>query len=173
MISKKVEKAITRQIQNEEQSSRIYMAMASWCEVNGFPGAARFLYAHSDEERLHMTKLIKYLNDKGGYSILQNLEMPDSKYKTLLDIFEKILKHEQFITQSINDLYEIAFAEKDYTTGQFLQWYIMEQIEEESMFKGILDKFRLAGNEKGGLFLLDKELDALGTAKLTTNISPA
>lgn len=166
MISKKVEKVILKQIQNEEQSSRIYMAMASWCEVNGFPGAAKFLYAHSDEERLHMTKLIKYLNDKGGYATLQILEMPDSKYKSLLDIFEKILKHEEFITQSINNLYETAFTEKDYTTGQFLQWYIMEQIEEESMFKGILDKFRLAGNEKGGLFMLDKELDALGMAKV-------
>jgi len=84
MISKKVEKVIIKQIQNEEQSSRIYMAMASWCEVNGFPGAAKFLYAHSDEERLHMTKLIKYLNDKGGYGVLQSLEMPDSKYNSLL-----------------------------------------------------------------------------------------
>jgi ferritin len=172
MISKKVEKVIIKQIQNEEQSSRIYMAMASWCEVNGFQGAAKFLYAHSDEERLHQTKLIKYLNDKGGYGMLQSLEMPDSKYSSLLDIFEKILKHEQFITESINKLYETAFTEKDYTTGQFLQWYIMEQIEEESMFKGILDKFRLAGNEKGGLFMLDKELDALGAAKVAAG-SPA
>ena len=128
MISKKVEKVIIKQIQNEEQSSRIYMAMASWCEVNGFQGAAKFLYAHSDEERLHQTKLIKYLNDKGGYCVLQSLEMPDSKYSSLLDIFEKILKHEQYITECINKLYETAFTEKDYTTGQFLQWYIMEQI---------------------------------------------
>jgi len=96
--------------------------------------------------------------------------MPDSKYKSLLDIFEKILKHEEFITQSINNLYETAFTEKDYTTGQFLQWYIMEQIEEESMFKGILDKFRLAGHEKGGLFMLDKELDALGAAKVAAGL---
>ncbi len=165
MISKKVEKAIISQIENEEQSSRIYMSMASWCEVNGFPGAARFLYKHSDEERVHMTKLIKYLNDKGGTAVLQSLEMPESKFKSLHEVFEKILKHEEFITLAINKLYESTFNEKDYTTGQFLQWYIMEQIEEESMFKGILDKFRLAGNEKGGLFMLDKELGLLAASK--------
>ena len=167
MISKNVEEALINQIQLEEQSSRIYMAMASWCEVNGFPGAARFLYTHSDEERTHMTKLIKYVNDKGGYATLQLLEQPDNDFKSLLDIFEKILKHEEFITESINTLYEVAFNQKDFTTSQFLQWYIEEQIEEESTFKGILDKFRLAGNQTGGLFHLDKELDALSVAPAT------
>lgn len=161
MISKKVEDSINYQIQLEEQSSRIYMAMASWCEVNGLPGAAKFLYTHSDEERLHMTKLIKYLNDKGGNATLQSLEAPDNNYESLLDVFEQILKHEEFISESINKLFEIAFNDKDFTTSQFLQWYIEEQIEEESLFKGILDKFRLAGNQTGGLFHLDKELDAL------------
>ena len=163
-MKEKVQQALINQIQLEEQSSRIYMAMASWCEVKGFPGAAKFLYTHSDEERMHMTKLIKYLNDKGGYAILVQLDAPDNKYDSLLDVFEKILKHEEFVTESINKLYEVAFTEKDYTTSQFLQWYIEEQIEEESTFKGILDKFRLAGNQQGGLFHLDKELDSLALA---------
>lgn len=164
MLAKNVEEALINQIQLEEQSSRIYMAMASWCEVNGYPGAATYLYTHSDEERDHMTKLIKYVNDKGGHAALQPLEMPDSKYENLLDVFEKILKHEEFVTESINKLFEIAFNSKDFTTSQFLQWYIEEQIEEESTFKGILDKFRLAGNQTGGLFHLDKELDTLAAA---------
>lgn len=161
MIAKIVEESLIKQIQLEEQSSRIYMSMASWCEVNGFPGAANFLYTHSDEERMHMTKLIKYLNDKGGYAVLQPLEMPVHDFKNLLDVFEQILKHEEFVTESINKLFEVAFTHKDYTTSQFLQWYIEEQIEEESTFKGILDKFRLTGNQSGGLFHLDKELDGL------------
>lgn len=164
MLAKNVEEALINQIQLEEQSSRIYMAMASWCEVNGFQGAANYLYTHSDEERAHMTKLIKYVNDKGGHAILQALEMPDNNYKSLLDVFERILSHEEFVTESINKLYEISFNAKDFTTSQFLQWYIEEQIEEESTFKGILDKFRLAGNESGGLFHLDKELDNLANA---------
>lgn len=160
-MNNKVEEALVRQIQLEEQSARIYMSMASWCEVKGYPGAAKFLYVHSDEERMHMTKLIKYVNDKGGYALLQPQEAPDSEYESLLDVFEKILVHEEFITSAINDLYEIAFTAKDYTTSQFLQWYIEEQIEEESMFKGILDKFRLAGGQSGGLFHLDKELESM------------
>lgn len=168
MLKEKVEKALIDQIQLEEQSSRIYMAMASWCEVSGFPGAANFLYSHSDEERMHMTKLIKYVNDKGGHAKLKTLEVPGTIYKNLLDVFEQILKHEEFVTESINKLYEIAFNEKDYTTSQFLQWYIQEQIEEESTFKGILDKFRLAGNQTGGLFHLDKELEGLATASPAT-----
>jgi len=167
MLNKKVEKALIGQIELEEQSSRIYMAMASWCEVNGFPGAANYLYTHSDEERMHMTKLIKYVNDKGGFAVLKPLPEPGNKYKNLLEVFEQILKHEEFVTESINKLYEVAFNEKDYTTSQFLQWYIEEQIEEESTFKGILDKFRLAGNQTGGLFHLDKELDGLALAETT------
>ena len=169
MLNKKVEKSLIQQIALEEQSSRIYMAMASWCEVSGFSGAAKFLYKHSDEERMHMTKLIKYVNDKGGHATLQTLEVPGTTYKSLLDVFEQILKHEEFVTESINKLFEIAFKEKDFTTSQFLQWYIEEQIEEESTFKGTLDKFRLAGNETGGLFHLDKELDGLAL----TEIAPA
>ncbi len=161
MLAKKVEEALIKQVQIEEQSARIYMAMASWCEVNGYPGAARFLYTHSDEERMHQTKMIKYINDKGGFATLQALEMPATKFKNLQELFEKVLAHEEFVTRSINDLYEIAFKQKDYTTGQFLQWYIMEQIEEESLIKSILDKFRLAGNQTGGLFHIDKELDSL------------
>jgi ferritin len=158
MLKKKVEKALIDQINLEEQSSRIYMAMASWCEVNGYPGAARFLYLHSEEERMHMTKLIKYVNDKGGHAVLLAQNAPAVSFKSLLDIFEEILKHEVLVSQSINRVYETAFTEKDYATSQFMQWYIEEQIEEESTFKGILDKFRLAGDQKGGLFHIDKEL---------------
>ncbi|GAB4310546.1 MAG: non-heme ferritin [Bacteroidales bacterium] len=163
-MNKKVEEALNEQIKLEEHSSRIYMAMASWCEVNGYPGAAQFLYAHSDEERMHMTKLIHYVNEKNGHAILKPLEAPDCDYKSLLDVFEQILEHEIHVSESINNLYEVAFSEKDFTTAQFLQWYIMEQIEEESMFRGILDKFRLAGDQQGGLYHLDRELGEMAAA---------
>jgi ferritin len=165
MIKKPIEKAIINQIKNEEHSSRLYLAMASWCQVKGYPGAAEFLYRQSDEERMHMLKFVHYLNDRSGYSVLLAIEDPTADYKSLTDMFEKVLKHEEFITAEINKIYEIALKEKDYTTGSFLQWFINEQIEEESTAHSILDKMKLAGNSASGLFHIDKELSALAAAK--------
>jgi ferritin len=170
MIKEAVEKAIINQIKNEEHSSRLYLSMASWCQVNGYPGAAAFLFKQTDEERMHQLKFVHYLNDRNGYSKLLALENPTADYKSLLDVFEKVMIHEEFITASINDLYEIAVNNKDYTTGNFLQWYINEQIEEERTMHGILDKMKLAGNESGGLFHIDKELSALAAAKVVATL---
>jgi ferritin len=164
MISKKVEKAINDQIKKEEYSSRLYLAMASWCQANGYQGAAAFLYKHSDEERMHQLKFVHYLNDRNGYSVLEPIEQPPFKFKTLVEIFKDIKKHEEFITASINELYHLATTEKDYTTANFLQWFITEQLEEESLFNGILDQIELAGSDKSGLFLIDKELGGMATA---------
>jgi len=171
MIKEAVEKAIINQIKNEEHSSRLYLSMASWCQVNGYPGAAAFLFKQTDEERMHQLKFVHYLNDRNGYSKLLALDNPTAEYKSLLDVFEKVMIHEEFITASINDLYEIAVTNKDYTTGNFLQWYINEQIEEERTMHGILDKMKLAGNEAGGLFHIDKELSALAAAKVVAPLA--
>jgi ferritin len=171
MIKEAVEKAIINQIKNEEHSSRLYLSMASWCQVNGYPGAAAFLYKQTDEERMHMLKFVHYLNDRNGYSKLLALDNPTQEYKSLLDVFEKVMIHEEFITASINDLYEVALTSKDYTTGSYLQWFINEQIEEESTMHGILDKMKLAGNEAGGLFHIDKELSALAAAKVVAPLA--
>jgi len=162
MITKKVEKAINDQIKKEEYSSRLYLSMASWCQKNGYQGAAAFLYKHSDEERLHELKFVHYLNDRQGYAVLQVIEQPPFEFDSLHKIFENILEHEQFITASINELYFVSTTEKDYTTANFLQWYINEQLEEENLVHGILDKMALAGNDKSGLFLIDKELGEMG-----------
>lgn len=165
MIKNKVEKALVGQIKNEEHSSRLYMAMASWCQVKGYPGASQYLYNQSNEERTHMLKFVNYVNDRGGHAAFAKLDDPTADYKSLVDVFEKVLKHEEFITSEINKLYEVALTEKDYTTGSFLQWFITEQIEEEATVHGILDKMKLAGNESGGLFLIDKDLTSLAAAK--------
>ncbi len=165
MVTKNVEKALNEQINKEEHSSRIYLAMASWCERNGYPGASDWLYAQTEEERLHMLKLVHYLNDRGGNVVVDKLEAPAAKYKSLPDVFQQVLKHEEFISASINELYAVSLKEKDFTTANYLQWYINEQIEEEKNARSILDQINLAGSEKGGLFLIDKELTALAIAK--------
>jgi ferritin len=173
MISKKVEQAINDQIKKEEYSSRLYLSMASWCQKNGYQGAAAFLYKHSDEERMHELKLVHYLNDRTGYAVLQQIEQPPFEFESLRKLFEDVLKHEEFITASINELYFIAVTEKDYTTGNFLQWFINEQLEEENLVHSILDKMKLTGDDKSGLFHIDKELGgmaapAIGGAAVAT-----
>lgn len=164
MLKKAVETAINEQIRREEFSSRLYLAMAIWCETNGFPGAAAFLYRQTEEERFHQLKFIHYVNDRGGKACLFALEQPESDYSSLLDIFKRVMVHEEFVSASVNELYEVTLNEKDYTTGNFIQWFITEQIEEESTMKTILDKISLVGEDKAGMFHIDKELAAMTAA---------
>ncbi len=165
MIKENVEKAINEQIKKEEYSSRLYLQMASWCEVNGFKGAGDFLYAQADEERLHMLKFVHYLNDRGGHAKMMQIEQPPYEFKNISDIFEQVMEHEIFITNSINDVYEVTLSERDHTSGTFLQWFINEQIEEESTMSTILDKIKLVGEDKAGYFHIDKELEAMAAAR--------
>lgn len=161
MISEKIAKAVNEQIKVEEHSSRIYLSMASWCEVQGYAGAAAFLYKHSDEERMHQLKFVKYLNDRGGHSQLLSLEQPALEFGSLKNLLDEVLKHEVHVTHCINELVHICMEERDYTTLNFLQWFVEEQIEEESLVKGVIDRLNLAGDVKGGLFHIDKELASL------------
>ena len=167
-MNQNVEKALNEQIRKEEYSSRLYLAMAIWCEANGYPGAATFLYEHAEEERMHMLKLVHYVNDRDGQAKLLDVEIPPLNYNSVLKIFSEILKHEKYITESINNLYQVTVDEKDYTTANFLQWYITEQVEEESLFSTILDKIKLIGNDKAGMFHIDKELEGMATGSGTT-----
>ena len=164
MISEKIAKAINDQIALEEHSSRVYMSMASWCEVQGFPGAAAFLYEHSDEERMHQLKFLKFLNDRGGHAQLQPMEQPELEFGSLKKLFDEVLKHEVHVTKAINEIVHLCMEERDYTTLNFLQWFVEEQIEEESLVKSVIDQLNLAGDTKGGLFHIDKELAALAAA---------
>lgn len=163
-MNKNVEAAINEQIRREEFSSRLYLSMAIWCEANGFPGAAAFLYRQTDEERMHQLKFVHYVNDRGGKAALMALDKPVADFTSLLDVFQQVMKHEEYITASINELYGVTLEQKDYTTGNFLQWYINEQIEEEKTMSTILDKIRLVGEDKAGMFHIDKELSAMAAA---------
>jgi ferritin len=164
MINLKVQEAINKQIKKEEFSSRLYLSMAIWAEAHKFPGAASFLYQHAEEERMHMMKLIRYVVSRGGNALVEEIEKPESEFDSLNDVFSKILAHEEYITASINDLYGVTIEEKDYTTGNFLQWFITEQLEEENLMSTILDKISLVGSDKAGMFHIDKELETMAAA---------
>jgi ferritin len=159
-MNTRVESALNEQIKKEASSSQFYLAMASWAEGNGLNGTAKFMYTHSDEERFHMLKLIKFVNERGGTALIPAIEQPPLDFKNLKNVFELLLKHEISVTESINDLVDICLQEKDYTTHNFVQWYVSEQLEEEALARTILDKIKLIGNDNGGLYLFDRDLEA-------------
>jgi len=162
MLTKKVEEFCNRQIEREGYSSNLYLAMASWAENKGLAGVASWLYVQADEERLHMLKFVKYVNERGGTAVLPAFKQPPVKFKSVLDMFKDVLKHEQFISASINEVLAVANEEKDYATANWIQWFVNEQIQEESSARIILDKLALAG--EAGLYFLDRDIMALRAA---------
>lgn len=158
MLSDAMQSALNEQIKVEAESSQIYLAMASWAEVKGFEGIAMFMFKQSDEERQHMLKLVKYVNQRGGHAVISALDEPRLDYTSFKKLFTQLYNHEVKVSASINNLVEIALKEKDYATHNFLQWYVSEQIEEEASAKLILDKIELIGDDKGGLYLFDNDM---------------
>lgn len=163
MVSAHIENALNGQIEVEARSSQYYLAMASWADTKGFSGVSQFLYRHSDEERQHMLKLIHYVNERGGKAVIPSLDKPPSDFDSIQTIFKDLFEHEQKVTREINEVVDACLKEKDYTTHNFMQWYVSEQIEEEALARNILDKLALIGNDKGGLYLFDRELGAMDT----------
>jgi ferritin len=167
MIKKKVEEICNRQIEREGFSSNLYLSMAVWAETNGFSGIASWLYAQAEEEHMHMLKFIRYINERGGKSVIPSFQKPESEYSDVENVFREVLKHEEFVTESINEIVFLTLEEKDFNTHNFLQWFVMEQVEEEASVKTILDKIRLLG--KNNLYEFDRDILSLrkpsGTAK--------
>lgn len=167
MLHKKVEDICNRQVEREGYSSNFYLAMASWAENSGLAGVASWLYVQSDEERLHMLKFIKYINERGGKSIVPAFKKPSGEYKSVEDVFNQVLKHEEFVTASINEIVEVTLEVKDYTTHNFLQWFVNEQIQEESSARAVIDKLRLVG--KNNLYIFDRDILSLRAAETNPN----
>lgn len=161
MIAKPIENALNNQVRVEAESSQIYLAMACWAEVKGLEGVAQFMYKQSDEEREHMLKLVKFINERGGHAQISALKAPNVTFASFKEMFEKLYEHEVFVSNSINELVHITLQEKDYATHNFLQWYVAEQIEEEAVAKTILDKIQMIGDDKGGLYLFDRDIQQL------------
>lgn len=159
MLSKRMQTALNEQVRIEAQSSQVYLAMASWAEIQpGIDNITAFFYRHSEEERMHMMKLIHFINERGGFAVIPALEQPTITYPSIKHAFQELLKHEVMVSESINKLVDIALDEKDYATHNFLQWYVAEQIEEESLARSLNDKLELIGEEKSGLYLFDKDI---------------
>lgn len=159
MLLKTIQEALNTQVGLEAASSQAYLAMASWADIQpGLQGVAEFFYQQSDEERIHMLKLVKYINERGGFAIVPKLDQPIITYQSLNRVFEEFLRHELLVSESINELVHLAFHEKDYATHNFLQWYVAEQIEEERVARTLNEKLELIGEDKSGLYLFDRDI---------------
>lgn len=158
MLHERVLEKLNEQINIEFYSSNLYLQMSSWCEKEGLEGCAEFLKGHAAEEMEHMQRLFNYVNGCGAMAKLGAIEAPPTEFSSVNDIFEETYKHEKYVTGKINELADVAFQEKDYSTFNFLQWYVAEQHEEEKLFNTILDKIRIIGTEGRGLYHFDQEI---------------
>jgi ferritin len=158
MLSKSVQDALNEQIKMELYSSYLYLAMSAYCDSAGFQGFAHWFRLQSGEERTHAMKIYDYIQERGGRVILKAIDAPHVNYPSPVDCMDRSLDHERKVTGLINKLYELALKDKDYATQVFLQWFIKEQVEEESSVAEILDQIRLVGKQGPSLFLVDRSL---------------
>lgn len=164
MITKKIEKAINEQLNRELYSSYLYLAMSADATAKGCKGAGKWFRVQFQEEQAHALKFYDYLQSQGATVDLAAIEKPKVAWKSLLEMFEATLKHEQFITKSLNGMMDVAVAEKDYATQGLLQWYITEQIEEEANDTDIVSMLKMAGASVGTQLMIDKQLGKRGAA---------
>ena len=155
-----IQKLLNDQIKYEASASMQYLAMATWAEEQGYNGVASFFYAQSEEERLHMTKLVQFINERSGKVIIPALEAPKSTFKSLNSLFETFLNSEVNVTKQINTIINECLKHKDYIVHNFMQWYVTEQLEEESLARTLLDKLKIIGNDKSGHYLFDRDIEA-------------
>jgi ferritin len=158
MLSKKMEKAINQQINAELYSSYLYLSMATYFESISLGGFSNWMRQQVQEELFHGMKMFDFVCERGGRVTLKAIDGPPSQWKSPLDAFEQVLSHEQKVTGLINDLVNLALDERDHATNIFLQWFVSEQVEEESTAGALVDKLKLIGKDANGLFMLDTEL---------------
>jgi len=159
MLKKKVEDICNRQVEREGYSFSLYLAMASWAENSGYNGVSQWLFAQAEEERLHMLKFIKYINERGAKAVVPAFKKPPEDFKGIEEMFRDVLKHEEFITASINEIVAVTLAEKDFNTHNFVLWFVNEQVEEEANVMAILDKLKLLG--KNNMYQFDRDIMSL------------
>jgi len=169
MLSNNMLSALNKQINKEIYSAYLYMSMSAYSQYTGLKGFANWFMVQYNEEMEHAMKIYTYVNDQGEQVKLMAIDEPPVEFDSPLDMFEKTLDHEKFITKSINELVDIAIAEKDHATVIFLQWFVTEQIEEEGNDNDIINQLKLVGDNGNGLIMLDREL---GSRVFTPDTTP-
>ena len=162
-LSNNMQNALIKQMTKEAHASQIFLSYGCWADIQGYGGIANFLFRHSQEERNHMIKFMRYILDRGGEAKVEAIPAPPENPQNLTDCFNKVFQHEVENTTSIYNIVDIALQEKDWATWNFLQWFVKEQTEEEKLALELIDKLKIAGGDKASdesLFTLDKSLEA-------------
>lgn len=160
-LSKEIEEALNKQVTKEANAAQIYLSYAIWADSKGYSGIANLLFRHSGEERNHMMKVIGYIQERGGKSKIQALAAPPKDPKNIQECFEKIFQHEVDNSKAIYQIVAQSMEEQDWATWNFAQWFVKEQIEEETLIMNLLDKLKVAGGAKAtteSLLYLDTQI---------------
>ncbi len=160
-----IEKLLNEQVKYEAKASAQYLSMASWADIKGYNGIADFFYTQSEEERVHMTKLVKFINERSGEAVIPAIDKPRDNFKSLMDLFETFLESEEFVTAKINNIIYECLQYKDYNVHNFMQWYVAEQLEEEAVARTLLDKLKIIGDDKSGHYLFDRDINTFQVAE--------
>jgi len=158
MLKDKLQKAFSDQINAEFYSAYLYLGMSAYTDRLGFKGVANWLYVQAQEEMAHATHMYQHVLDRGAVPTLQDIKAPAGEYGGIKDVFVAIAKHEAHVTELINNIASIAFAENDHASYQFIRWYVNEQVEEESTADEIVSKLEIIGDNTVLLYNLDQEL---------------
>ena len=158
MISKKMEKALNEQVNAELFSAYLYLSMEAYFKSLNLEGFANWMRVQTQEEITHAMKIYEFIDERGGRIILKVIDGPDTEWDSPLAVFEAVYKHEQKVTGLINNLVNLAIEEKDHATNTFLQWFVNEQVEEESSADQMVQQLKMMDNAPGGMFMLDREL---------------
>lgn len=160
-LSQTLADALNAQLTLEAQASQMYLAYGAWVHSHGLPGIAAFLFRHAQEERKHMMKILTYVLDRGEQVVIAALVAPPGNPTSLKDCFEGIFLHEVDNTKAIYAVLKLSQAEEDWATWNFLQWFVKEQVEEETFAMELLDRLKHMGGDKpnpAALYELDKDL---------------
>jgi ferritin len=158
MFNKTMQDAMNNQVQAELYSSYIYLSMAAYFESSNLPGAANWMRLQAQEELAHAIKFFDHLNERGGRVTLMAIDAPPAEFESPLAVFKMAYEHEQKVTGMIHDLYKLALEQNDYPALSMLQWFVDEQVEEEQSALAVVEQLEMIGDNKMGLFMIDREL---------------
>jgi len=158
MINDKLCTALNKQINAELFSSYLYLSMSAWFEDKSLSGFANWMRVQAEEENFHAMKMFDYVHERGGRVVLETIQQPESEWESPLAVIEAVLKHEELVTGLINDLVDVAMEVHDHAGTFFLQWYVEEQVEEESNVGTLLDRMKMIADDSAGMFALDMEM---------------